>query len=481
MKKYFSAVTKAFVTLGKALMLPIAVLPIAGLLLRLGQPDLLNIAFLADSGDAIFKNLPTIFALGVSIGFAKDNHGAAPLSAYVGYVVLTAGLKVLNPETNMGVFGGIIIGVMAGYFYNRFHDIQLPSYLAFFGGKRFVPIITGTSAVFLALAASVIWPPVEHAINSLGTWIIGSKGVGLFIFGFANRLLIPLGLHHVLNNLVWFLFGNFEVVKEGAVVLYQGDIARFFAGDPAAGSFMAGFFPVMMFGLPAACFAMMLTAKTAKRKATAGILLSMALTSFLTGITEPIEFSFMFLAFPLYVLHALLTGISMVVMDLMNIKLGFTFSAGAFDFVLNWGKATNPARFFIVGGVYAVLYFVVFYFAIKFWDLKTPGREDDVVESEETCEPGQNSKAVEAAPTSAPARDTRGYKYMTALGGKENLKVVDACATRLRLEVVDSSKVKDVDLKALGARGVLRPGDGLVQVIIGPEADLIAGEIRKEF
>jgi len=476
MKKFFSATTKSFVTLGKALMLPIAVLPVAGILLRLGQPDLLDIPFLAKCGEMIFNNLPAIFALGVAIGFAKDNHGAAPLSAYVGYVVLTGGLKFLNPDADMGVFAGIIMGVTAGYFYNRFHDINLPSYLAFFGGKRFVPIITGAAAVYFAFIANAFWPAAQNAINALGAWILSSKIVGLFIFGVANRLLIPLGLHHVLNNLVWFIFGNYHVNG----VVYQGDIARFFNGDPTAGMFMTGFFPVMMFGLPAACAAMWATAKTYKRKAAAGILFSMALTSFLTGITEPIEFSFMFLAFPLYVIHALLTGVSMVVTQMLGIKLGFTFSAGAFDYILNWGKATRPAQMLIVGAVYAVVYFVIFYYAIKLWDLKTPGREEDVIDVDLTKKEAAEITADSQKEAAAVIKHTRGAKYLAALGGKENIKVVDACATRLRLEVIDNKKVKDGVLKSLGAKGILRPGDGLVQVIIGPEADVIATEVRRE-
>ena len=476
MKPLLASVTKSFVTLGKALMLPIAVLPIAGILLRLGQPDLLNITFLAKSGEAVFSNLPAIFALGVAIGFAHDNHGAAPLSAYVGYVVLTGGLKVLNADVDMGVFAGIIMGITAGLFYNKYHDINLPSYLAFFGGKRFVPIVTGITAVFIALLASFVWPPVQAAINALGAWILGSKIVGLFIFGFANRLLIPLGLHHVLNNLVWFIFGNFQVNG----VNYQGDIARFFNGDPSAGMFMTGFFPVMMFGLPAACAAMWATAKDYKRKAAAGILFSMAFTSFLTGITEPVEFSFMFLAFPLYVAHAVLTGVSMVVTQLLDIKLGFTFSAGAFDYILNWGKATHPARMLIVGAVYAFIYFVVFYYVIKLWDLKTPGREEDQIEVDLTKNEASAINKDCKKEAAAVIKHTRGAKYLAALGGKENIKVVDACATRLRLEVIDNKKVQDGVLKTLGAKSVLRPGDGLVQVIIGPEADVIATEVRRE-
>ena len=249
-KRFLAPAGRGLVQLGKALMLPIAVLPVAGLLLRLGQPDLLDIAFLAAAGNAVFSNLPVIFALGVAIGFAHENHGAAALAAYVGYVIQTAALKVLDPSCDMGVLGGIIAGVTAGLLYNKYRNIQLPSYLAFFGGKRFVPIITGAACLLIACAAYFIWPPIGKAISAFGDWTIQSGNIGLFFYGTANRLLIPLGLHHIINNLVWFQFGEFTALQNGVQSVVQGDLTRFFAGDPAAGAFMAGFFPIMMFGLP---------------------------------------------------------------------------------------------------------------------------------------------------------------------------------------------------------------------------------------
>lgn len=476
MEQFLKKIAAFFVALGKSLMLPIAVLPIAGLLLRFGQPDMLNIQFLAEAGNAVFSNLPVIFALGVAVGFSKEEHGAAALSAFVGYVIMTAGLKVFDDTLNMGVLGGIIIGVTAGMLYNKYKAIKLPPFLAFFGGRRFVPIITGLFAVFYALLFSVIWPPVSHLISSFGNWVIASNNIGLFCFGVANRLLIPLGLHHVLNNFIWFQFGDYTVIEAGVSVVKHGDLWRFFAGDPTAGSFMAGFFPIMMFGLPAAALAMIVTAYKENRKATAGILLSAALTSFLTGITEPIEFAFMFLAFPLYVLHAVLTGLSMVIMNVLGVKLGFTFSAGLFDYLLNFGISTKPELMLIVGLAYGVLYFFLFRFVITIWHLKTPGRE---------TEPQINKNIVpDIAPAQTPAPvntnqpETRGSKYLFALGGKENIKTLGACATRLRLEVFDSSKVNETLLKTLGARGVINK-EGIVQVIIGPEADLISDEIRQ--
>lgn len=473
-KSFAAAAGRGLVKLGKALMLPIAVLPIAGLLLRLGQPDLLNIAFISEAGGAVFNNLPIIFALGVAIGFADENHGAAALASFVGYVILTSALKVLDPNINMGVLGGIIVGVTAGLLYNKYKNIKLPSYLAFFGGRRFVPIVTGAACLVIAGAAYFIWPPIGRVIGAFGDWTITSGNIGLFFYGLANRLLIPLGLHHILNNLVWFQFGDFMTVQNGIDTVVHGDLTRFFAKDPEAGAFMAGFFPIMMFGLPAACLAMIKTADTKRKKATAGILLSMALTSFLTGITEPIEFSFMFLAFPLYVVHAVLTGISMTVMNVLGVKLGFTFSAGLFDYLLSYGLGTNAWILLPVGLVYGGVYYAVFYFVITKWNLKTPGREEEPADA-----PEQQTAAPAGAAETAPARqDTRGQKYLAALGGKDNIKTIDACATRLRVEVTHDDQVNADALKKLGARGVVKGAAGSVQVVIGPEADLISDEIK---
>ena len=463
LKTWISRLGAGLIQLGRTLMLPIAVLPIAGLLLRLGQPDLLNIAFLSEAGNAVFQNLPVIFAIGVAIGFARENHGAAALASFIGYIIMTSALKVLDSSIDMGVLGGIIVGTVSGLLYNRFHTLKLPPYLAFFGGKRFVPIITGVTCLLIAATAYFIWPPIGRAIKHLGQWIIDSGNIGLFFYGLSNRLLIPLGLHHILNNLVWLQFGDFATVQNGVATVVHGDLTRFFARDPQAGSFMAGFFPVMMFGLPAACLAMIHTAHSSRRKATAGLLLSIALTSFLTGITEPVEFAFMFLAFPLYVLHAVLTGISMVVMNVLHVKLGFTFSAGLFDYILGFGLGTHPWFLIPVGLAYALLYYTIFRFAITYWDLKTPGREE---------EPVANN-----TPANPPALN-RAQQYIQALGGKENIKTWGTCATRIRLEVADPQQVDEKTLQRLGARGVLKTAGGQVQVIIGPDVDLLADELK---
>lgn len=446
--------------LGRALMLPIAILPIAGLLLRLGDTDLLNIAIIHDAGQAIFANLAMIFAIGIAVGFARDNNGTAGLAGAIGYLVMIATLKVLDASINMGMLAGIISGLLAGALYNRFKDIKLPEYLAFFGGRRFVPIVTGFSAVGLGVVFGLIWPPIQSGINGFGALLMESGSFGAFVFGVFNRLLIVTGLHHILNNMAWFIFGSFTDPQTGAVV--TGDLTRYFAGDPNGGQFMTGMFPVMLFGLPAACLAMYRNALPQRRKVMGGILLSMALTSFLTGVTEPVEFAFMFLAPLLFLLHALLTGLSMAITDWLNIRLGFTFSGGFIDMVLGWGKSSNGWRVVPVGLVYAVIYYTVFDFCIRRFDLKTPGREDVPTPDKPVITQNQRAGA-----------------YIQALGGAENLITVGACTTRLRLDMVDRNKVSDAQLKVLGAMAVVRPGHGgSLQVVVGPMADSIADEIR---
>lgn len=454
--------------LGRALMLPIAVLPVAALLLRLGQPDLLNLPFVAAAGDAVFGNLGLLFAVGIAVGFAKENHGAAALAGMVGFVIAQKGAVVLSGVDaavaakmtgRIAIPIGIIIGITAGLLYNKYRDIKLPDYLAFFGGRRFVPIITGLAALILAVIFGYGWPIFDKGLTSFTNTILGMGEFGLFLYGVLNRLLIVTGLHHIINNIAWFILGDFT---NSAGTVVTGDLNRFFAGDKTAGAFMAGFFPVMMFGLPAACLAMYHTAKKENRAAVGGVLASMALTAFLTGVTEPVEFAFMFLAPALYVLHAILTGLSLVIMDLLNVKLGFGFSAGLFDYVINYKIATNPIMLLPVGAVYFVVYYVVFVFCIKTFNLKTIGREDA-------------DEAVAVAPVAA---SERGFAYLKALGGKANVKEIEACATRLRLSVADNNAIDEKALKALGVRGIVKPAAGSAQVIVGPIADVVAQEVQ---
>jgi PTS system N-acetylglucosamine-specific IIC component len=463
-------------------MLPIAVLPVAGLLLRLGQPDLLDIALLSAAGDALFSHLGLLFSIGVATGYARDGNGAACLAGIVCFLVATEGAKVIMPVPpgidpalakdafaaavaaaksqaigRLDVPIGIISGLVGGLFYNRFSAMKLPEYLAFFGGRRFVPIVSGVAGLVIASVVGFGFQPIVVGIDGVSHGITGLGGFGLFLFGLINRLLLVTGLHHVFNNLFWFVFGDYN----GA----HGDIRRFFAGDPTAGPFMTGFFPVMMFGLPAACLAMYRAARPERRKAVGGMFFSLALTSLLTGVTEPIEFSFMFLAPVLYAIHAVLTGAAMWLTDALGMHLGFGFSAGLFDYVLNFGKATRPLLLVPVGLVYFAVYYGVFSFAIRKLDLKTPGRED-----EDLAAPAEAEASAEA---------TRGQAYLAALGGRDNLVEVSACTTRLRLIIADHGAVDEARLKALGARGIVRPSDKALQVILGPVADIVSVEIRE--
>jgi PTS system N-acetylglucosamine-specific IIC component len=463
-------------SLGRALMLPIAVLPIAGLLLRCGQADLLDMGFVAAAGDAIFSNLGLLFAIGVAVGLAKDGNGAAGLAGAVCFLIASRGaMALLTPPADMlanvpadyqaaslaafkgqaigklNVPIGVLSGVIAGRLYNRFHALTLPDYLAFFAGRRFVPIVSGLAGLGLALLFGSAWHWLDHAIGEISRTVLGLGPLGLFLYGVLNRLLIIFGLHHILNNMAWFILGDFHGVT--------GDLNRFFAGDPSAGTFMAGFFPVMMFGLPAACLAMYHCARPANKAAVGGMLLSMALTALLTGVTEPIEFTFMFLAPLLYGLHAVLTGLAFVIMQQLGVHLGFSFSAGLFDFLINYKLASRPLLLLPVGAVYFLLYYGLFRLFIRLFDLATPGRA-----------PGDGAVALPAG--------RRDAAFVAALGGRANLIAVDACTTRLRLIIADHGKIDAEALRALGAKGLVRPSDTALQVVLGPIADQIAGEIR---
>ncbi|RQD78776.1 MAG: PTS sugar transporter, partial [Halanaerobium sp. MSAO_Bac5] len=389
----------------------------------------------------------------------------------VSYFIITNATESINPDINMGVLAGIIGGLTAGFLYNRYYNIELPDFLGFFGGKRFVPIVTGAASVILAAAFVFVWPPIQQAIQMSGEWIIGAGSIGVFVYGFLNRLLIPVGLHHVLNSFIWFVFGEFTTAA-GEVV--TGDLSRFFAGDPSAGFFMSGFFPIFMFGLPAAALAMYNSAKEANKKAVAGIFLSVALTAFLTGITEPIEFAFMFLAPALYVIHAGLTGLSLVITYIFGIQHGFGFSAGAIDYFLNYGLATRPLMIIPIGAVVFAIYYFLFRFVIEKFDIATPGRLDS--------EGGATDMSVlpESQRKKSQGSKDLTMQYIEALGGKENIKKVDACITRLRLEVDDSEKINEEALKKMGASGVLKASKTNAQIVVGTKAEMIADKIKKE-
>lgn len=482
MKGWGRTASQALQNLGRALMLPIAVLPVAALLLRIGQPDLLGLGFVSAAGNAMFANLGLLFAIGVATGFARDGNGAAPLAGAVCFLVASEGARALlavPPEVFAGVAAdadklraalgeawsqaqiarlavpiGIASGIVGGTAYNRFATFRAPEYLAFFGGRRFVPIVSGTVGIVIAGLVGATFPVVDGAIDTMSRLALASGGWGLFVYGLLNRLLLVTGLHHILNNVAWFVLGDYHGTS--------GDLRRFFAGDPAAGGFMAGFFPVMMFGLPAACLAMYRSALPERRKATGGMLASLAATSFLTGVTEPIEFSFMFLAPVLFAVHAVLTGVAMALMAALDVHLGFGFSAGLFDYVLNLGKAQRPLLLLPVGLAYFALYYAVFRWAIVRFDLKTPGREP-------------LGEGVEGTGRLA---GERGQAFLLALGGAGNLHEIGACTTRLRLVVAAQDGIDEAALRALGAKGIIRPSAQGLQVVLGPIADAVADEIR---
>jgi len=407
-QSFGSSVLAVLQRIGRSLMLPIAVLPAAAILLRLGQGDMLGsngadrgglsdvdgfgwVIHVADvlgaAGNALFANLGLLFAVGVAIGFARKSDGSTALAAVVGYLVFKGVGDTLSPGIlgraaegedqdliNWGVLGGILVGVMSALLWQRYYRIKLPPYLAFFGGRRFVPIITALAAIALAVVMAFIYKPFDTGLSNLGEWVAHNEVLGGFVYGTANRLLIPLGLHHILNSFPWFQLGDYTASNG---VTYQGDIARFLHGDPTAGAFMTGFFPIMMFALPAAALAIYREAKPAQRKVVGALMLSAALCAFLTGVTEPLEFAFLFVAFPLYVIHAILTGTSLALVNALDIRDGFGFSAGLIDYVLNFGIATKPLLLIVIGLGYAAIYYFLFRFVIRAWNLRTPGREDE--------------------------------------------------------------------------------------------------------
>jgi len=496
-KKIFGVLQR----IGKALMLPVALLPAAGLLLAFGnlfmnEALLVNAPYLrADwiqlvasvmeqSGNIIFANLPLIFSVGVAIGLS-DGDGVAGLAAIVGFLIMNVSMGTFVgvttdmlsdpmyttvvgvPTLQTGVFGGIIMGLIASAMYNKFYRIELPPYLGFFAGKRFVPIITAALGVIIGVIMTFIWPPIQEGLFYVSkSMIYANPTVASFIFGVVERALIPFGLHHIWYNPFWYQFGEY-VDKAGQLIM--GDQNIFFAqlkdGVPfTAGTFMTGKFPFMMFGLPAAALAIYQEAKPEHKKAVAGIMGSAALTSFLTGITEPLEFSFLFVAPILFIIHCLMAGLSFMTMQLLNVKIGMTFSGGVIDFIL-FGVIPNRTPWYlviVVGIIYAFIYYSVFRVLIRKFNLKTPGREDDN-ESISTTNVEGASLAKEV---------------LRALGGKKNISNLDACITRLRVIVNDISEVDKEELKALGAAGVMEVGNN-IQAIFGPKSDILKGQIKE--
>ncbi|PCG84267.1 PTS sugar transporter subunit IIA [Streptomyces sp. WZ.A104] len=398
-KKKGAGVMAVMQRIGRSLMLPVAVLPAAALLVRLGNEDMLGrdsfpafitklAGYMAAGGGALLDNMALLFAVGIAIGFAKKSDGSTALAAVTGYLVfknvlatftdsnlpqvasVVDGKIVMNDApVNAGVLGGVVMGIIVALLYQKFYRTKLPDWAGFFSGRRLVPILSAFAGLVVGIVFGLIWPVLGAGLHNFGEWLVGSGAVGAGIFGVANRALIPVGMHHLLNSFPWFQAGEYNGK--------HGDIARFLEGDPSAGQFMTGFFPIMMFALPAACLAIVHCARPERRKVVGGMMFSLALTSFVTGVTEPIEFTFMFIAPVLYAIHAVLTGVSMALTWALGMKDGFGFSAGLVDFLLNLGIASKPWMLVLVGLCFAVIYYVVFRFAIIKFNLPTPGRESD--------------------------------------------------------------------------------------------------------
>lgn len=470
--------------LGKSLMLPVACLPIGGILMGIGYwidpsgwgANNLLALLLIKAGGILIDNMAILFALGVAIGMSKDQEGTSGLAAIISWLTVQTMLGAGVVSLIMGVeadqvpaaftkinnqFIGILCGIIAALCYNRFYKTNMPDFLGFFAGRRFVPIMTVVVTLIVCIPLYFVWPIIYNFLVWVGESIVNLGAIGAGIYGFLNRLLIPIGMHHALNSVFWFGVADINDIGK-----FWGQIEGGVQG--ITGMYQAGFFPVMMFGLPGAALAMYHTAKTNKKKIAAGILLSAALCSFFTGVTEPLEFSFMFLAPGLYVVHALLAGISVALVAALPVRAGFQFSAGFVDWVLSFNApfAENPLLLLPIGIAFFVIYYIVFRFVITKFNLKTPGREDDNTE-EMNIELGDADYAAMAA------------AILEGLGGKENVTSADNCITRLRLEVKDRLLVDEKKLKASGAAGVIRPGKTSVQVIIGPKVQFVADEFKK--
>ncbi len=495
---------------GNSFMLPIAILPAAGLLLGIGgalsNPNTVNaypvldvnwlqaiFTVMSSAGNIVFANLPIIFAVGVAIGLARSDKGTAGLAALIGYLVMHAtinsilsitgnlveenlaaagqGLTVGIQSLETGVFGGIIIGIVAGMLHNRFNKIELPQYLGFFGGSRFVPIITSVAAILVGVVLYFVWPLFQQLIANMGNLVNSTGYLGTFIYGFVLRMLGPLGLHHIFYLPFWqtALGGTLEVggkVVQGTQNIFFAQLAdpnthEFFIGTSR---FMSGRFITMMFGLIGAAFAIYRTAKPENKKIVGGLMLSAALTSFLTGITEPLEFSFLFVAPALYVVHAVFDGLAFMMAHIFKITIGQTFSGGFIDFilfgVLQGNARTNWIYVLLIGVVWFFLYYFSFTFLIKKFNFKTPGRAEKMEES--------SKKPAEG----------RSLAIITGLGGEDNIVSVDNCAIRLRVTVANEKLVDDEALKETGSKGIVKKGKG-IQVIYGPQVSVIKNEIEE--
>lgn len=450
---------------GRSLMLPTIALPVAAIFLRLGDLPWKLWGFervgdiLLTSGDAIFTYLPFIFAVGVALGLT-ESAGIAGMSALLGYFLFNKITSIyLGPTFELGVSGGILIGIIAALSYHRFKDIRLPEYIQFFGGPRFVPLFMSLVTIILSYTMIAIGPSLQSGLEQVSRWIINSGGLGVFVFGVLNRIFVPIGLHHIFNNFFWFQVGSYT--RADGLVIF-GDLPRFFSGDPTAGIYMAGLYPITMFAIPAIAIAIIQEAREDLKPKIRITFLTAALASLLTGVSEPIEFAFLFVAPYLFVLHALLTGLSMWIAYVLNIHHGFAYSSGLIDYVINEHLATNGLLLIPIGLIYFFVYYFLFRFAIRRFKIPTPGREEGSV--------------LEDLAGDIPYRSPL---ILQALGGKENIVKIEACITRLRLTLKTVKSLDTAALKHQGAAGVIHLGGGNVQVVFGTFSELIREEIVK--
>lgn len=458
--------------LGRSMLVPVAAMPLAGILLRLGADDLFNIPILMAAGNAVFNNLDILFAIGVTLGFAKArDKGMAALTAILAILTLREGLAIMDPEISMGIFGGLVSGGLASWTWNKFKNQELPKVLSFFAGERFPLTMVMLFTIIISFILGLIWPPIQNVLDTFAQSLIGMGAVGVGIYLFLNRLLIPLGLHHVLNSYIYFEVGEFTT-EAGEVV--TGEIPRFLNGDPTAGFFLAGFFIVMMFGIPGIAFAIYRASYKRNKERVKGVMGSSAFTSFLTNITEPTEFSFMFISPPLYVIHSILAGLAGLVTYLLNIRIGFSFGASIIDYVINFNIADNAWMIIPVGIVFFFIYYFIFYYFIINRDIEMVGREK---EREFTEESTNEEKEL--------SLNTSNYEYLAkvllqSLGGSDNIDDAYNCVTRLRVTVKDSSKVDESRIKQTGVAGIVKPSETNYQIVIGPEVTSVMNEFNKQ-
>ncbi|WP_227857281.1 PTS transporter subunit EIIC [Clostridioides sp. ES-S-0056-01] len=471
-KNMFNKVLKQLSKLGKAMLIPIAATPVAGLLARLSAADMLNMPVLETAGWVVFGMMDVLFAIGAVIAYAKAKDRSIPIiGAIISLSVFKAVLVYMNEAVNMGVFAGILVGVMTAIVFNYSKEWKTPAMFSFFTGEKFVVTLAPLVAIPLAILFSFLWVPCQAGLNNFGIWIAGAGALGVFVFGLTNRLLIPIGLHHVVNTYIYYELGSFTTAS-GEIV--KGEIPRFLAGDPTAGLFLAMFFIPMMFGLPGACLAMYKTAKEKNKEKTKSLMSSASLTTFVAGITEPIEFSFMFVAPRLYAFHALLTGTAGAILYLLNVHFGMSVNFCVIDYILNFKLSTNGWMIVPIGIVFFFIYYFGFKIMIEKWDLKTPGREEELKFDENEISTEEINIKLEHT----------NYQYMAKkilqnIGGKDNVEEVENCVTRLRLELKDGSLVNEENIKKTGAKGVVRFGETSIQIIIGTEVNKVAREFKE--